>query len=1039
MPGKPAYAMISAMGYEIFTGHRLESLVTHHLDLFQAGFFGPRPAIVLQNQSLAQWLKLSLARSLGGYATGDFLFQDEALRRLLETASDEKILFLDDLKFALYGHLAQVLVDDPDPVFAPLTGRDGPPDPLRLFELADHIAGVFHNYAMNSRWWPPALTAGVLPPNTGADPGAFAWQSRLWRDLLAGNRGTLAGLVMDRLTKEPPGALVPRPRLVLVGSAFLSLRAAGFLRAWADADLIDVVHLLLLPAGPPSSLPWPDRRPWSSWGAFGRAFLEALPPPPPADPEPSGPHPTALENLQNALVTGNAFPQTKPDGTLEIVSAPHPLRELEVLRDRLLAVLAADPSLEVHEIAVLAPDINLYAPFLDAAFGSDDPGRHLRHHVIDLDLGRENAWFRALDALLALVSGSLDRPTLFSLVDTPAFREAWGVDADERELWLDYTEEVSAWREEGKEGATQTWSAGADRLFSGWFRTDSLPVPPLDTAPSAFRSLGRFHQMLDALRSSGRETRRPRTFTEWIRFFDQTVAAFLAPGDGTGAVLSGRLRALAGAAATEEVPMPWAAFRAFVQDQIAHFPGRRGQLLTEGIHCSSLRPLRAIPFRVIAVLGLDEGRFPRSAPVPSFDLRRHEPDQAGSALALDRYCFWETIMAARSLLYLSYQGRSAVDGSDRPPSPVLADLLDFLEEGGTPWPVTQAAVKDFASGVPTWSPRTRRRAEALASAVLGEPPPIPEVEETTELFPEVRSSEVIQAFTVPARFHLKRVRQLVLRDEDRRGVDEEEPWSLSFLDRQGWLQEELRRHLAGQADLWNVGAFLGRAVATGLVREGVFTDRDRRDLETQSARVAAWAEELKEEGWTPGNRTPERTRWAGRPWAPEPDDRLVRGVEILIPRLLYSRKIPARTKVEAAVRLLQDPAPGALLATLNPAGEALTWAWGPDEDQTRTMALRAEEWWSQAVARPWPVYPDYLEALADRRNQQPDEPWPRSAEEAWRAAWSAGGPGLRSESLLARDPYAALAFSEDPDWDRLAADLLPWWESLFVPLLEAWR
>ena len=1025
------------MGYEIYTGHRLESLVGSHLDLFQAGFFGPRPGIVLQNQSLAQWLKLFLAKTLGGYATGDFLFQDEALRRLLETATGtEKILFLDELKFALYRRLSQGL-GAVEPVFAPLVGREGPPDPLRLFELADHIAGVFHNYAMNSLLWPSALATGVCPPNTGADEAAFAWQSRLWRDLLSGDQGTLAGLVMDRLTKSPPLLEGPKPRLVLVGSAFLSRRAAAFLRAWADAGLVDVVHLLLLPAGPPAWSPWPDRRPWSSWGAFGRAFLESFPPAPRPEPETAPPSPTALGRLQNALLTGGAFPATVPDGTLEIASAPHPLRELEVLRDRLLAALAADPALEVNEIAVLAPDINVYAPFLDAAFGSDDPGRRLRHHVIDLDLGRENSWFRALDALLSLVSGSVDRPTLFGLVDTPAFREAWAVDPEERDLWLDYTEEVSAWREEtGPGGSPQTWSAGAERLFSGWFRTDALAVPPLDTAPSAFRSLGRFHQLLDTLGAAGRESRRPRGFLEWIRFFDQTVASFLAPGDGTGAVLSGRLRTLA---SDPDEPMPWAGFRAFVQDQIAHFPGRRGQLLTEGIHCSSLRPLRAIPFKVIAVLGLDEGRFPRAAPVPSFDLRRFEPDQDGlSALALDRYCFWETLMAARSLLYLSYQGRSAVDGSDRPPSPVLADLLDFLEEGG-PWPVAQAAVKDFASGDPTWSPRTRRRVEALASMVSEVVPEAPFVESAAELFPEVRSSEVTQAFTIPARFHLKRVRQLVLKDEDRRGVDEEEPWSLSFLDRQGWLQEELRRHLAGQPGVWDVEGFLARAVATGLVREGVFTDRDRRDLETRTGQVAAWAEELQGQGWTVGSRTPTRSLWAGRPWAPEPDDRLVRGSEVLLPRLLYSRKIPVRTKIDAALRLVQDPAPGAFLATLNPAAETMVWTWGPDEDQTRALGLRAEDWWRQVVERPWPFYPDFLEALADRRDDQPDEPWPRSAEEAWRSAWNLGDRGTRSESLLARDPYAALAFPEDPDWDQLVTDLLPWWTDLFVPLLGAWR
>lgn len=1031
------------MGYQIFTAQRLESLVEAHLERFFSPFFGPGTMVVLQSQSLAQWLKLFLAEKAGGYATGEFLFQDEALRRLLEpyTAEKDRALFLDDLKFALYRHLAGALGSE-DSLFAPLKTGGELPDPLRLFELADHIAGVFHTYAMNSDLWPSALASGVLPPLSVADPLAFAWQSRLWQDLLHNGQGTLAGVLLDRFTRTPPKPAGPVPRLLLVGSAFLSRRAAAFLRAWADAGLVEVVHLLLLPG--PSEL-WRtslEKRPWASWGTFGRAFLDLLPRPEDQEVAPAGS--TALSILQNALSLGQAFPGANPDGTLEVVSAPHPLRELEALRDRLFLALSDDPHLQVHEIAVLAPDINVYAPFLDAVFGSDSPGRNLRFHLIDLDLGRENAWFRALDALLALVSGSLDRPTLFTLIDTPAFQEAW--DLEERDLWLDYTEEVSAWREDPRDESRppQSWTRSWDRLFTGWFRADSEGGAPgtLDVAPSSFRSLGKFHRLVEDLRARARETRRARPFLEWVRFLDQLQTTFLAPGDGTGAVLSGRLRTLALDAGSLDDPLPWSGFRAFVQDQIAHFPGRRGQLLTEGIHCSSLRPLRAIPFQVIAVLGLDEGRFPRQSPQPSFDLRRWEPGQeALSSLALDRYTFWETLMAARSLLYLSYQGRSAVDGSERPPSPVLADLLDYLEEAGSPWPVRQITVKDFSvipGGPPTASPRTRRRAEALGS---GPPPrplttPLPETEWETA-FPEVRTSEIVQAFVAPARFHLQRVRQTILVEEDRRGIEDEEPWSLSFLDRQAWLQDGLRRQLSGSGHDWSVDAFIERMVATGRVREGVFAQRDRRDLAAQAEAVRGWAHQLEADGWTPDGGSGGRTHWAGLPWAREERERLIRGGEVLIPRLLYSEGVPARTRVDAAIRHLIDPAFPASLVVQTPKGDRRSLAWSLDRQDTRTLTDQAEAYWRQAGGRPLPFYPDYLEALAVRREEAPSEPWAPAAEEAWRSVRSA--LRVRSELTLTNCPYAALAFPEEPDFPSVARDLERWWEGLFVPLLGAWR
>jgi exodeoxyribonuclease V gamma subunit len=1001
------------MGYQMFTGPRLERLVEAHLPLFDAGFFGPRPLIILQNQSLAQWLKLFLARTRGGYATGDFVFQDEALRRLMAGASAERVLFIDDLKFELYRHLSRAA----DPVLGPLL--KGGTDPGRLFELADHLAGVFHNYAMNSVLWPHALTAGVLPSGTGADAETFAWQSSLWRTLLESQ--TLAGLELERLTREPPAPQGEPTRVIIVGSAFLSRRAAAFLSAWAANGLIDVVHLLLVPSVLPAA-EWPPTRPWSSWGAFGRAFLEALPEHAEAVRDTGGA--TALSRLQTSLAEGRRF-DGSPDGTVEVVSATHPLRELEALRDRLLAALAADPSLEVSDIAVLAPDINVYAPFLEAAFASDDPGRDLNFHVIDLDLGRENAWFRALDALLSLVSGAIDRPALFALVDAAPFREAWNVEPEERGLWLEYTETVSAWRE-GEPSEPQSWSGSWSRLFEGWFRDepDAL-IPPVTAPPSAFQALGRFHDLLERLRTLAADARRPRGFVDWVRFLDAASAAFLAEDDA-GSALSGRLRTLAETGT--DFTLPWAGFRAFVQDQIAHFPGRRGQLLTEGLHCSSLRPLRAIPFRVVAVLGLDEGSFPRRDAAPSFDLSRHEAGhEALSAPALDRYCFWETVMAARDLLYLSFQGRSAVDGTPRPPSSVLADLLDHLETD-QPWPSGDISVKDFSAlGGTTWSARSVRRAEAAlrSRTARPEPRPLPPLPEG-DPFPEVTSSDVVRAFTVPARFHLERVRQITLRDEDTRGTDDEEPWSVPFLDRHAWLAENVENELAGGAS-WDAEQAVTRAVALGQAREGVFADRDRRELGRRAQQASEWARSLRDEGWQP--QTAARTLWAGRPWAGE--EGWARGGVVLLPLLLYGQDLPARNRFAAAATVLPWGAE-ARLSTLNPSGERrdLSWNGGTDAALART----AEAYWNEAAARPLPFYPDLLERVARRRDDGLS--LAESLVDAWHEALDTRFGS--SKQTFGRDPYARLAFADEPDWTALTAELERWWEPLFVPLLGAW-
>lgn len=1022
------------MAYTLHTGLRLEDLVTEHASAFRAPLVGLQPLIVVQNQSLAQWLKLHLARLWDGYATGDLVFQDEALRRLMDWAgaSGERAWFLDELKYALFCHLSEVLKPGCDPVFEPLTGGK-PVDQARIFELADHISGTFHGYAMNSLVWPHALATGQNPIDRQVPPSTFDWQSKLWQNLFGADPGRLAGTKLQQLIDNPPPVQGPRLTVVLVGSAFLSRKAAAFIRAWADTGRIDVTHLLLLP-GPAPTIASP-LRPWSSWGTFGKAFLDGLQQPT-TETTVLGSQ-RCLGALQGALARGEALSVIEPDESLEVLSCPHPLRELELVRDRLLSALASDPTLQMNDLAVLAPDINRYAPFLDAAFRLDDEGRRLPFHVIDLDLGRENRWFQGLDALLALVSGTIDRPNLFALVDSEAFQKAWELRPEDRDLWLDYTEEISAWRQGER---LQSWSSGADRLMEGWFRSRPVPgeAPPLSVVSSVFPTLDRLHELVDQLESWSRETSRPRTLGAWVTFLEGIVLPTLGSGEGTLALLSSRLRTLE--PVVPGAPLTWMGFRSFVQDQIAHFPGRRGQLLTEGVHCSSLRPLRALPFRVVAVVGLDEAVFPHRSTIPAFDLRRWEDDQDQvSPLALDRYTFWETLMAARDRLILSYQGFSAIDGAPRPPSPVLADLLDYLETSGQSWPIIRATVKDFAVTGPTltYSPQTARRIQAFL-----DPDSQPSFQERgsedrlDDPFPEAREDEVLRAFTAPVQFFLRRVAQVRLRDEDHRGQEDEEPWSLDFVEARAWLSEGFTRYWDGVRPAWDPETFLDEAEKTGHIRPGVFADRDRRDLTNQVAQLSAWCERLSHEGWQPSSR-PARQRWAGKPWAQDQGLLLVRGPESLIPMVLWAQDLSARTRQTAALQVLQRLPQSPQLQALAPDGRIhrQTWIW--DDSKTRALAEAAEEFWLTAITRPLPHYPDLLAILAKLREKAPDQPWPEAVAQSWEAA-RVPTKSL-STTTLAADPYVALAYPTDEVPPGLADDLGRWWDPLWKPLMGAWE
>ena len=91
--------------------------------------------------------------------------------------------------------------------------------------------------------------------------------------------------------------------------------------------------------------------------------------------------------------------------------------------------------------------------------------------------------------------------------------------------------------------------------------------------------------------------------------------------------------------------------------------------------------MRAIPFRLVCILGMNDGDYPRSHQAQSFDLmnqRGHYRPGDRSRRQDDQYLFLEALLSAREQLYISWIGRSIRDNSARPPSVLVSQLRDFI-------------------------------------------------------------------------------------------------------------------------------------------------------------------------------------------------------------------------------------------------------------------------------------------------------------------------------------------------------------------------
>ena len=97
------------------------------------------------------------------------------------------------------------------------------------------------------------------------------------------------------------------------------------------------------------------------------------------------------------------------DRTLQVHACHGPERQVEVLREVLVGLLADDPTLEPRDVLVMCPDIEDYAPLISATFGlADDDGDETRHPGHRLRVRLADRSLRQTNPLLAIVAALLE-------------------------------------------------------------------------------------------------------------------------------------------------------------------------------------------------------------------------------------------------------------------------------------------------------------------------------------------------------------------------------------------------------------------------------------------------------------------------------------------------------------------------------------------------------------------------------------------------------------------------------------------------------
>jgi exonuclease V gamma subunit len=411
---------------------------------------------------------------------------------------------------------------------------------------------------------------------------------------------------------------------------------------------------------------------------------------------------TVLTRLQLHLqgATADDATRLKQDPSLQIVACPGLRRELETVHNSILQNLQRDPTLRLTDIALLTTDISLYRPIVQAVF--ERPPRPLPYNLVDFSAAGHSSFGQALLAMLDLALESFARTAVFKVLLNPCFLARLGVEAQQAEVWLRWTEALGVhqgWdaREKAEQGLAASpfyaWRLGLQRLRLGRYMP-TTPLHPDDLAPrfghlipfADVDSLDRdqldvFAQAVEGLLPALQHLRRfrggGRAWAEQLRYLIQQFLEVPEDRPEEEPVRDQLLQTLETLAVWDDASpagkptaLPLALVREFVQSNLEAIPGSRGDVLTAGVVVAALPSMRFVPFRIIYVVGLNEELFPGSNQLSTLDLRHHERKPGDIRPAeLNRSAFLDALLTAREKLYLTYSNWDA--SKDRPQLPAV--------------------------------------------------------------------------------------------------------------------------------------------------------------------------------------------------------------------------------------------------------------------------------------------------------------------------------------------------------------------------------
>ena len=532
-----------------------------------------------------------------------------------------------------------------------------------------------------------------------------------------------------------------------------------------------------------------------------------------------------LHEVQNSISRQQtdlnlACPDNKLNG-IDVRSCHSTLREVEVLYTYLAELFEADEKLSPDEILVVSPDMSQYTSTVKAVFENhDELLPKIPFHIAGNSNKKTALFERSISRLLQIADSRFNSTDILDFLTLQPIREHLQLSESDVSTIRQWIEENHVYwgmdknhREELNQPAVnlQTWNSAIRRVWLGqtmaskkgelW--NDTLLYDGLDSTSDQL-VWSRFTQFLNKLDKVRSQTKSKRKVDDWCDLIDNWMSTFFSERLLSSETVSGTIKSLQSFKENAQLAKPTTevSYSVIKQELDKKLNEKRSgsAKLNRGVTFSNMVPVRSLPFKVIALIGLNEGVFPRKLSSPDYDLMVQNPNTTDrNRRNEDRNLFLESIMATKERHYCSYIGQDRVDNEQLPPSPIVSDWIGYLSKSSglkEEFIVKKESISSFSpnsflnTGYESLDAICAKKInlskDESSGLILSK---LPDDSEDT---PTLSPSEFVAFFSNPIRAYLRNNYKVRLRDLD----EEKDEFELNHLDKYqmfiqtfGWLLE----------------------------------------------------------------------------------------------------------------------------------------------------------------------------------------------------------------------------------------------------------